>query len=204
MNPIVAWLLALMLQFAPPGKAVEMPGFEETVEQRTARYQSIAEDIYTVVDRSQVHMLTRQQNAGLLLAVALGESELAKDTDVGPCFHGTFNGINYAHRCDGGKAVGIMQVQMPTQDAPLYFGDRKRLLAKALRGIAGSFGACRDLPFDERLAAYGAGKCDSDKGRAGSKKRMRTFEHVMSAKAVPKDWPKPVEPPAEPIKVAGR
>lgn len=193
MNPIVAWLTALALQLCPPAHAHQFPGHIETVEQATARYQSIAEDIYTVVDKASTKMFSKQRNAGFLLALAIGETELAHDADLGPCYR---EGA-HKHRCDGGRAVGILQVQPGSPERiKELFADRKALLTVGLRAVVSSLGTCRHLPFDERLAAYGAGNCENARARAGSKKRFATFERVMSLRAVPKDWPKAPPPPA--------
>lgn len=190
MTTIEAWLVALAVAFAPPDKHEKIPTWNETVEARVARYGTIATDIAFVVDRAAEPLpgLNRSESAALVLAVAIGESGLQPDVDLGPCYRkGPF-----WRRCDAGKAVGIMQLQVRYHLRAKLFKDRRALLARAYQGIRGSLLACAKLPTHERLAVYGAGTCTNVGGRAGSRRRWGLFLQLLGAKPVPA-WPAPAE-----------
>ena len=77
-------LFVLALHFAP---AQKIPTWHETESQRVSRYASIASDIHATVDKiGPLPGLDARQSAVLLLAVAVGESGLAPDADLGPCY----------------------------------------------------------------------------------------------------------------------
>jgi len=173
---MIAWLLALMFAFAPPDKAWQAPSHPETVAQRKARYADIARDIAAVVKAAKpLPGLTRRQTAGLLLAVAIGESGLAADADLGPCYRARETG-----RCDGGLAVGLWQTWVPPVHQPVYWRDRQRAARLALQRLRLSMGACRRSAPRYRLAAYASGSCQSRAGRRGSASRWGLFVRLMA------------------------
>ena len=183
---VVEWLLALALQFAPPSQALQFPGYVETADAARSRYTAIAEDIAAVVQAHEpLPGLTRVESAAFVLAMAIGESALAIDADKGPCFRGRHLGRNYAGRCDSGRAVGVLQVQLASGRAE-HFADRRKHLAVGLAALRGSLLTCWRLPVDERLAAYGSGSCDNEGGKAGSRKRWALFGQVLHAHLAPK------------------
>ena len=164
---VVEWLLALALQFAPPSQALRFPGYDETADATRVRYAAIAEDIVFVVQAHEpLPGLTRTESAAFVLAMAVGESALAIDADKGPCFRGRHLGRNYAGRCDSGRAVGVLQVQLASGRAE-HFADRRKLLAVG-------------------LAAYASGSCNNDGGKAGSRKRWALFSQILNARPAPK------------------
>lgn len=169
-------LLAAALAHSPPETAWQAPSHPETVEARSRRYRAIVADVrHAVARQPPIEGFTRQQTAMFVIGMALGETRLAADADVGECYRkGAYRG-----RCDGGRAVGILQVHIHPSERAYYFSHRRRLLARGLRGLRQSFNACRHLPRPERLAAYGAGSCASAKGRAASRKRWRYIMGVM-------------------------
>ena len=186
MTAVVEWLLALALQFAPPSQALRFPGYDETADAARARYAVIAEDIAAVVQSHEpLPGLTRVESAAFVLAMAVGESALALDADKGPCFRGRHLGRNYAGRCDSGRAVGVLQVQLASGRAE-HFADRRKLLAVGLEALRGSLWACVSLPVDERLAAYASGSCANEGGKAGSRKRWALFSQILNARPAPK------------------
>lgn len=164
-----ALLLALALLYAP---AQKIPGWHETTSQRHARYTSIADDIaHTVSKHGNLPGLGAADSATLMLAVAIGESGLAPDADLGPCYReGAFRS-----RCDGGNAAGIMQTWVGPKQAEAIFADRRLHLALAHRRLGASLHGCRRLPVAERLAMYGSGNCRSKAGRKGSRSRWSLF-----------------------------
>ena len=185
MTPFVEWLLALALQFAPPSQALRFPGYDETADAARLRYINIAEDIAAVVQAHEaLPGLTRSESAAFVLAMSIGETALALDADKGPCFQGRHIGRNYAARCDGGRAVGVLQVQLRAGRAE-HFGDRRKLLTAGLKALRGSLWACWRLPAQERLAAYGSGSCDNDGGKSGSRKRFALFGQILNARPAP-------------------
>jgi len=200
MNTIVAWLLALALQFAPPAKAHQFPGWEETEAERTARYALIAQDIYDVVydkENKPIPGMSRARTAAFMLALAIGESGLDKDADQGPCYREE----GWKLRCDGGNAASMWQVMVgkgfvfyKDGKTRLYqkhlFKDRKKALWVALRAARGSFWACRKLPPKLRLSVYGGGSCSNEAAQKGSAKRYKLATKLWGHKKIPKHTPK--------------
>jgi hypothetical protein len=168
MHPIVGWLFAMMVAFAPPEKAsYDFAGHDETVEARTARYVSIAEDVYAVAFDPDIEPLYagpkgRQRTALLVLAIAFHESAFAHDVDVGPCYRGR-DGQNA--RCDHGRSACIMQIHVGEGKTPEgytqadLFADRKKCLRSAIARSRSSLGECKHLDEKHRLNAYASGVC---------------------------------------------
>lgn len=188
LNPIELYVFMLAMKAAPPGKAWAPPAgphSKETPQQRAERYKRIARDIYKVAfheKQKPIPGYNRLGTAGFMLAMAVGESSLAPDADLGPCY---MKG-KYRSRCDGGLAVGILQVQMAKGEQKYYWRNRKRLLWRGLKGLRGSFGTCHKNPPDERLAAYASGTCASKAGRKASRRRMKLIRAVMGYAQPPK------------------
>lgn len=185
---VIAWLYATMLALVPPARAWQSPTHPETIEQRTERYHAIAVTIHAVAfdpSRSPLPGMSRRQSAGMLLAVAIGESGLALDTDRGPCYRGG----RYRTRCDSGRAASMWQLwEREPLERLRYFGDRRAAAVEAHNRIGRSLNACRTLPRAQQLAAYGAGYCESDAGKRGSVVRWATYESIM---ARPVESPRP-------------
>lgn len=184
MDP-VAWLLLLALSMAPPEKAKSFPGYAETVEQRTARYASIARDIAAVVDAAPpLPNLDRPQSAALLLALAAEETDLDLDADKGPCFHGVWQGRSWAWRCDGGRAVGLLQIHTHSTERAAMFADRPRVLRVGYRHLRRALGArCR---YEDRLAVLASG-CDHPRSVIGSRRVFALWHRAMLTAAPA--WP---------------
>ncbi len=181
LNPVELWLYHAALQQAPPERAWTPPSgphADETPQARARRYKTIAKDIYRVVFDSRAKPIpgfNRLDTAGFVLGHAIGESALSPDADLGPCYREH----PWQTRCDGGQSVGILQLQIEKSQQPEFFGNRKRLIWHALKALRSSFSACRDLPVEERLAMYGAGNCESERGRVASRKRWPLIQSVM-------------------------
>jgi hypothetical protein len=200
MNPIVAWLFALALHFAPPDRAHQFPGWEETNKERTARYAQIAQDVYDVVydeDSKPIPGMSRARTAAFMLALAIGESGLDKDADQGPCYRAP----GWKLRCDGGNAASMWQIMLGKGfifdrdgKTKLYqkhlFKNRKKALEISLRLTRSSFWACRKLPPELRLAVYGGGSCANEAARKGSAKRYKLAKKLWGHKKIPKHTPK--------------
>lgn len=214
LNPIAAWLYAIMLTAAPPAKlaaAPQLPGYEETVEQKEARYQQIATELYEVAfDPATVPLFGgphgRRNTAATLLAVAFHESGFARDTDIGPCYRGKGK---LAHRCDDGFSACMMQVRVGDETTADgwrkadLFADRHKCFRAGLRLVRKSLRACGDkYGRDHWLTAYASGTCTNSMGQ------LRSRELTGQARAFLLR-PGPTEPdtffllPAQPVPAPG-
>ena len=137
MHAAVAWVLSLLILSVPPARLSAQPGWEETIAAREARYLAIATDVAAVVYAPDARVLYagprgRARTAALLVAVAVLESGLAADVDIGPCYRGR-NGRS--PRCDSGRAASCWQVHDKSVE-----GNRPAAIREALRRLRGSFG----------------------------------------------------------------
>lgn len=178
LNPVIAWLVGLMVQVAPPevlAAKPQLPLHEETAEQKVARYTDIAEDLYLVLyDPKTVSLFRgpsgRAQTAVLVLGVAFHESGFANDVDKGPCFRGVANGRDYHARCDGGVAACMLQIEVgdgTTKEGwskGELFADRQKCIRAGLGLMRRSMNACRTSPLEQRLSVYAQGSCASPVG----------------------------------------
>ncbi|NUP04506.1 MAG: hypothetical protein HOW73_00405 [Polyangiaceae bacterium] len=181
-----AWILALMLHLSPQERWKSLPGHEETVGERRARYESIAADIATTVGEGDGIDRNRHQDAALLVAVTFLESGFQKDVDVGPCYRPSAD----SKRCDSGRAACLAQIRIRdgrtsehthgigglTQED--LFKDRKKCLAIAKHMLRRSFRACAKDGPDARMDVYASGRCGV--GREEGKKRLKLAEKLMS------------------------
>lgn len=194
MKLIIVWLYTLALAFAPVDKARTWPGHEESPEDRRARYMEIATDIAAVAfDESErpIWGMGRVQTAAMLLALAIGESNLDPDVDGGPCYRGGA----YRSRCDYGRAFSIWQIMIGKGRTPEGWtgaqlnADRQKAARTALHTARASWWSCRRRPDEHRLALYAAGRCD--RGHKGSAARVKLWRKLMAAKPLPKPPDKP-------------
>lgn len=177
MSALGEWVLAAALYFAPLETRPKFAGHEETREEALERYRQISEDIAFAAEETKEP--NDKQQAAWLLAVAIGESGLSRDVDFGPCYRKG----GYKSRCDGGTSFTIWQMKHGSVDGKLYRGrelqkDRRLAARAALRAIRGSFSMCRKLPIEDRLSAYGAGRCTE--GIKSVQERYRLFQRVVS------------------------
>jgi hypothetical protein len=217
-DPTEKWLLDLALTFAPPKRAHQFPGWEETVVERTARYRQIVKDIKEVVFDKKEHAIpgmSRSRTAAYMLALGIGESGLDPDADKGPCYREK----GWWRRCDAGEAASVWQVKIgkgflfDRGDKRVWmkdlFSDRKTALRISLRAVRGSFWACRNFEAKHRLAVYGSGSCTNKAGMAGSAKRYELATKLWNHVKIPKPADKPPElqaeqPPTKPQRVVLR
>lgn len=197
-NALIAWLVAMMVQIAPPERVTSGPqfsGWEETAEQRLARYEEIAAALYEVTyDKSTNPIFAgnsgRAKTAALILSIAYFESGFARDVDIGPCAK-TKNG----QRCDGGRSACMMQVQIGSgatyqrahgidgltqQD---LFADRETCFRVGLNMIRRSFTACRKLGPDMALNVYASGSCQ--RGQRPGLARLSLARRLLAQHPVP-------------------
>ncbi len=195
-SPVTAWLYALMVWAAPPDRfaaAHSFPGWQETVEARSARYRSIAEDLVaTVYDPAERPAFAgkngRARTAALLLALAIKESGLAPDADRGPCYRGR-NG--QSQRCDEGRSACMLQIRVGTGTTPEgwtreeLFADRRKCLRAGLHRARRSVGACSREGPDFILNAYASGVCG--RGHQESRERVALAERLFAHQPAPAD-----------------
>jgi len=185
---LAAWLLAAALHFAPPEKLPQFPGHEESHEAALVRYSVIALDVADVVEE----MKGSKQEAALLLAWAIGESGLARDADVGPCFRGKHKGGNYRTRCDSGAAASMWQIhEHLAKDGTrvtkeMLFEERRLAVRTMLRALRSSSRACKHLEPRDRFSQAGLGRCVE--GNASVRARFKLWGRV--AGWMPKPPPK--------------
>lgn len=153
-----AWIFFAAITHAPPQHVPQFPGFEESIYDTVERYETIAHDIAEAVkDRKDA-----KSAAALLLAWAIGETHLARDADLGPCYR---EGA-YRTRCDGGRAATLWQLHDHHDrktgefiDTEPLFDDRPRAVRIALAGLYQAWTSCRHLKPEDRFSGFGIGSC---------------------------------------------
>lgn len=170
-----AWILATITWLSPPDAAAArpaFPGWTETAAERRTRYERIAADMDAVIAKRTIFGGPRSKGhtAALVLAIASHESGFAPDVDIGPCYPLRLNGVQ---RCDGGRAVGLLQVwadeKVPTPEgwtkADLW-ADRQKVFAVGIRRASASLKRCAENKPEHRLADYASGSCKRGLDRA--------------------------------------
>lgn len=186
----ITWLVAFMTQFAPPGRPTWVPEAKETKIEAEARYESIAQDIQTVISEEEPLFKGPQgriKTASVILSIMFHESGFRKDVDLG---------AGKQAKGDGGNSVCMMQLNigkgrtfswntkklrpalpadppdevMEGWTAKDVLADRKKCIRAGYRIIKLSFGATSGLPALEWLRVYASGR--SDAGSKESRSRM--------------------------------
>lgn len=197
-----------MVYLAPPEKlaqAPQLPGWEETALQKQERYEQIANALYEVAYDPNTKPLFvggtgRASTAATVLAIAFFESGFAHDVDVGPCYRGK-PGTPFFKRCDGGLAVGLMQVRVDgdTTSQLMHgvegltraevFSDRKSMFRIGLHMVRKSFAACRKYGEDWSLNVYASGSCKYPDGRPSGlsvgRARLRLARKLLAEHPAP-------------------
>ncbi len=156
---IFEWTLAALLHFAPPEHQDRNPWRDPSREAAVERYEGIAR---TIVERCG----EQKGCASLLAALAIGESGLARDADLGPCHREG----RWKLRCDSGRAASVWQAQAYGVDAdgePItvarLFADRGLAAWHTLRVARGSLKLCAKLAPEDRLSGL-SGRCVAGPG----------------------------------------
>jgi hypothetical protein len=162
MDSIVAWALAIMLAWVPPGRSAIKDAIE-TSEAGAARYAQIARDAARVAfDPAEQPLVkgprARSQSLAVLLSVAYHESGFRRDVDLGlgPLARGS------------GTDSCLMQIRVGKGTTPEGWShadlvaDRTKCFRAGLRLLRRSIGACRHLPPLDWLSAYARGQCTVD------------------------------------------
>jgi len=190
---LTARALAVLLFLSPVDRPRErLPGWDETNDQRLARYRSIAADVATVaLAGCRGDAACARRSVHLLLGVAWHESGFAPDVDAGRCYRGR-DGTN--HRCDSGLAHSMWQLRPircatgpaapPCDEATRYDHDRQAAAAEALHRIFGSVRACQRVgaPRDHWLAIYAGGSC---RGVLAQQRSRELHQAVARAERAP-------------------
>ena len=195
----IVWILAAMTAVSPPHREHWEPAAQESYAQADARYREIATTIVEGVFDPTIEPVLRgvrgRQNTAMLVTLWWNsESGFRRDVDLGLGRTRTSKaGWNDYGRswCMGQINLGRKKREDPQrpghwiEDSPLmtpegWSGrdlcqDRMKCLKTTIRVMRGSVRACRRLPMQERLAAYAAGYCESERGRAISRSRMQNF-----------------------------
>lgn len=186
----IAWMVAFITQFSPPGRPTFVPEAKESKIEAEARYESIAQDIQTVVSEEEPLFKGPQgriKTASVILSIMYHESGFRKDVDLG---------VGKLSKGDGGKSVCMMQlnigdgrtfswntkknrVALPADPkdevsqgwtAKEILADRKKCIRAGYRIMKLSFAATSAMPPVEWLRVYASGK--SDAGSKESRSRM--------------------------------
>lgn len=181
---LAEWVLAALLAVHPIDRVPQIGGVESE-EQTRARYREIAATIAEVAqeDPAIPGGLSDRDEAALLLAIAIGETGLARDADVGPCFRGVEGGASYASRCDRGRAASVWQVHgWRRPDGSVVttaelFADRKLAARRDLVVARGSLWLCRKLGLsaEDGLSAL-SGRCQI--GLRSARSRWRLWNRI--------------------------
>ena len=192
---IVDWAFTRISTWSPPGrlKGTTYPDAVESADEAINRYRSIASDAVDVAyDPNESPIFSgrdgRAKTLALILATASSESAFRRDVDFG---------LGKYSKGDNGRSWCLSQINLGqlnksgrtgtrivfdgmkysfTNDPNVGFGgedmvrDRKICFRAAVRIIRSSFGQCRHLPMEDRLAIYTSGDCD--KGHASSRIRV--------------------------------
>ena len=200
---IQVFLLGIMVSFSPPEKLAALPafpGWEETGEERRARYEAIEEAAHKVAfDPKETPLYRGPRGRGMteltLLAIARHESGFARDVDLGPCYQATnARGLT---RCDGGRAACLMQLEVG--DGTFYgwtkdelFQDREKCFRAGLKHLRHAVTVCvGKVPHEQMFNAYARGNCMES-----------TASHELFAEV--QRWVRAGTLPRDPVLVAAR
>lgn len=157
-------LLSVMLVVAPHAKFAR-PKDAETLEQRHARYISIAADINKAVEIEGPLFpgpYGKMRTAFLMMAVAKAESEGFQYAVA----RGTQRGDHGRSWCYGQINIGKGHVHVGDEEMRSWTGqdlidDPVKCFRAQHRVLKLSMGVCRSLPERSALSAYTSGKCST-------------------------------------------
>ena len=159
MDSMIAWVVALMLAWAPPGRSKIKDAVESPDEGR-ARYTEIAKAVTKVVYDETVTPVFqgphgRASTAALLLSIAYHESGFRRDVDLGIGKLARGSGVD---SCLMQIRVGRGQTSQGWSHGDLVT-DREKCFRAGLNLVRKSFGACRRLDPRDWLSGYTTGRC---------------------------------------------
>jgi hypothetical protein len=156
MENLSTWIFTVIMALANPEKVAKHS--TESVEEMTARYHSIAEDMANVIETSEPVFKSdnhKFKTAAVLSALALYESGFRKSVDNGEV------------RGDDGRSWCLMQINIGKGNVPVgtdemkkwkgkdLVEDRKKCFKVGLEMARRSINSCAVNP----LSVYGSGEC---------------------------------------------
>ena len=194
---VILWILAAMNSLSPAHRAHFEKEAMESYVQADTRYREIAEN---TVDKAMTTTplfsgkRARISTAMFVTVMWFMESGFRRDIDLGTSrVRLRHTGLNDFGRswCMGQINLGSKRVLDPAHpgmwletsntltpqgwSGPELVTDRGKCAVVTIETLRQSMLACRSLPMNQRLAAYAAGRCDSEEGRRLSEVRMRLF-----------------------------
>jgi hypothetical protein len=199
---IIIWLIAAMNGFSPAHRDHFVPEAQESYAQADARYRELAEAVVDVTFDPEEKSIWggptgRSRTALFLLFKWNMESGFRRDIQTGAGRERLAStGLNDHGRswCLGQLNLGMVLKKVGDgkwvydshQTTPEGWSGREllddpRKCARAtLHTLLRTMGSCSHLPWEQRLAAYAAGTCDSKKGQEISEARMKYFKSAWS------------------------
>jgi len=200
---LIVWILTMMNAVAPPHREHHIPEARETHAQADERYRQIAEAIVDASYEEGVKPIFggergRATTAMMVATMFYMESGFRRDVDLGTSrVRMRRVGLNDFGRswCMGQINLGVRKAKNEEKDkfgetsvnttaegwtGPELLNDRRKCVKATINLLRASFNSCRHLEMEERLAAYAAGTCDSDVGRAAARVRFNTFRRWSS------------------------
>ena len=166
MTPFAALLFKIMVSLAPLSNH-----YNETPEQASIRYESIASDIDQVVhsEASPFDDDDKRAKIGILLVIISSTESGSFDKDVDMCRR---NG-------DHGTSFTIFQLSNAYAPSHQICQDRKLAVHWAIKAITQSMEACKrqGLPYYSRLSVYSTGRCILNE--TYSVKRLRKLDKAL-------------------------
>lgn len=210
-NPFLAWIVAALLWLCPIDERVawqaslgdKLPSSRrESADAMRARYLSIASAIDQVVSDPEVPPVFpgpngRRLGAEVLLSILKTESDLRVDVDTGegPSGRGDHGRSWCLAQIQTGK-VGHVPAGPPEVKAWTgkdLVGDHVKCVRAAYEMVRVSVGACRHLPWLDRLSAYTTGRCQANEPASRRKLnlayRLRLFKRPTAPSTSPDPLP---------------
>jgi len=196
---LIAWLVWAMNSMAPAHRTHVVPEAVESFEQADTRYTEIASAVVDVAfDETEAPLFiganARSRMAMFLINKFYFESGFRRDVQYGDGrARYAESGLNDHGRswCLGQLNLGKRAVLIDgkwSEDSKAttaegwtgreLLDDINKCVRASLHAMRSSFGMCRGLPLDQRLAVYAAGKCDSDTGKRISERRFAAYRRL--------------------------
>ena len=199
LQPVVLWLLGIMMVAAPPNRPQFEPAAIESVAQAQERYEGIAQSVAKVAfdpKETPIPGTSRSYTASVLLSIAFHESSFRRDVDLGiGRMKLAKSGWN-----DHGRSWCMMQVNLGTRQIPderpghegswreesssqtaegwwgtELLADREKCFRAGMHIVQRSWG-CRGGIQADALSKYAGGVCytqtDEDKAKETDNERL--------------------------------
>lgn len=182
METLSTWIFTVIMALANPEKVAKHS--TESVEEMTARYHSIADDMASVIETSDPVFKSdnhKFKTAAVLSALALYESGFRKSVDNGEV------------RGDDGRSWCLMQINIGKGTVPVgtdemkkwkgkdLVEDRKKCFKVGLEMVRRSINSCAVNP----LSVYGSGECIKKEPK--SRKRWDAAMRILNRHPIKKE-----------------